>query len=55
MYSIIFIYNINIIDGHFYTYIFNSLKSLLRILLGRNATQPNYFMSHVYCITQFSH
>ena len=30
-----YIYNLNIIDSHSYIYFFNSLKSLVRILLGR--------------------
>ena len=46
MYSIIFIYNIIIIDGHFYIYIFNSLKSVVRILLGK---KYKFFLFYILC------
>ena len=52
MHNIILTYNLNIIDNHSYIYI-NSLKSFLRILLGKKCKLSIFLKNFMFINSKF--
>ena len=56
MHNIILTYNLNIIDNHSYIYIYiyiNSLKSFLRILLGKKCKLSIFLKNFMFINSKF--